>query len=156
MKNKQAFTLIELLVVILIIGILAAVALPQYRRAVLKSRMMSVVAYLKAVQEAEEIYYLANGVYTDDIDNLSVDGSCPNGWSCHLPSNSGKIEALYQGQRNLQIVASFVNRTDAYQTMKGKIYCAAKTSEADYVAICKSMGPNVGSDQDYTRYAISN
>ena len=73
MKNSRAFTLIELLVVVLIIGILAAVAVPQYQKAVYKSRATEALAMLKAIVQAEEVYYLANGSYTDDITKLDVE-----------------------------------------------------------------------------------
>lgn len=73
MKNKQAFTLIELLVVVLIIGILAAVALPQYKKAVEKSRAAQAQTMLKSVSQAIENYYLANGEYPQHFDELAVD-----------------------------------------------------------------------------------
>ena len=72
MKNNQAFTLIELLVVVLIIGILAAVALPQYQKAVDKSRMSNLITIAKTVMDAQETYYLSNGQYTDDWEQLSI------------------------------------------------------------------------------------
>ena len=75
--NLMGFTLIELLVVVLIIGILAAVALPQYQKAVWKSRYVQAKILAKSLADAEEIYYMANGKYTADIEELSV----------HLPSN---------------------------------------------------------------------
>ena len=66
------FTLIELLVVVLIIGILAAIALPQYRKAVEKSRATQALTLLDAVSRAENIYYLANGKYTTDLAALDI------------------------------------------------------------------------------------
>ena len=56
--NKKAFTLIELLVVVLIIGILAAIALPQYQKAVLKTKYTQVQILGRALQEAVNRYYL--------------------------------------------------------------------------------------------------
>ena len=72
-QHKQAFTLIELLVVVLIIGILAAVAVPQYQKAVAKARYIQLMTVGAYVRRAEEAYYLANGEYTSDITALDID-----------------------------------------------------------------------------------
>ena len=66
------FTLIELLVVVLIIGILAAVALPQYNKAVLKARFTQALTAAKALSMAEESYYMATGNYTEDLTDLDI------------------------------------------------------------------------------------
>ena len=73
MKNTAGFTLIELLVVVLIIGILAAVALPQYEKAVEKSRATEATIFLKNLDTAETAYHLANSAYTSDLDALDID-----------------------------------------------------------------------------------
>ena len=154
--TTKAFTLIELLVVVLIIGILAAVTLPQYQQAVLKSRVMQVLPYLKAVKNAEEAYYLANGKYTSDMDSLSVDGTAPNGWAFYLMENETEtVKAKYQDGPDLHIVTSFDHRTD-YPEWAGITYCYAIT--ALHKNVCKSMGaliPN-GEVVGGARYYIAN
>ena len=70
--NKGGFTLIELLVVVLIIGILSAIALPQYTKAVEKSRASEAQAYLADFVTGQALYKTANGKYASSLDDLDV------------------------------------------------------------------------------------
>ena len=72
-KKSLGFTLIELLVVVLIIGILAAIALPQYQKAILRSRFAEVKINLKAMQGAIDRCLLAGGSAAGCLDMSNWD-----------------------------------------------------------------------------------
>ena len=69
---KRGFTLIELLVVVLIIGILAAVAWPQYNLAIHRSRYATLKNITNALAAAQELYYLEHGTYATSMDDLDL------------------------------------------------------------------------------------
>jgi prepilin-type N-terminal cleavage/methylation domain-containing protein len=70
--SQKGFTLIELLIVVFIIGILIAVAIPQYELAVDKAEFMQMITDIDAVKKAEEVYFQSKGDYSRNLDHLYV------------------------------------------------------------------------------------
>jgi len=102
--NKKGFTLIELLVVVLIIGILAAIALPQYFKAVEKSRAAEALSLFGSIAGAEQRYYLVNDAYTTNFSELDLDFDGANGSSLRTQSftvvlNATNVRANRSGGR---------------------------------------------------------
>ena len=121
-RNKmKGFTLIELLVVVLIIGILSAVALPQYQKAVWKSRASAMLPNLRALATAQEAYYMANGAYATRYDELDVSfDSLP----LHTGVNSGYLSTAsddaVRANENYRLVinstpANFMHSTSMFE-----------------------------------------
>ncbi len=67
-NHKLGFTLLELLVVVLIIGILASIALPQYRKSVEKAKLSEALINLKTIEESVDRYLLLNGFPNSQVD----------------------------------------------------------------------------------------
>ena len=152
MKNANisrlgGFTLIELLVVVLIIGILAGVALPQYEVAVLKSRYSNMVAVLGTFRAAEEAYYLANGSYVDDTDALDVGelSGCNMTGAGYIRCTNFEIDVNAGWATNnpagyLQNRLAYVHYQDFSTTKAGQRECWAKIGDKAANQVCLSMG----------------
>ncbi|WP_432634079.1 type IV pilin protein [Candidatus Avelusimicrobium sp.] len=94
MATTAGFTLIELLVVVLIIGILSAVALPQYQTVVARTRYQQLVVMANNIAKAEDAYFMANGQYTTDFSALDFDF----GNSTPLQGDAGTYNAISIGK----------------------------------------------------------
>ncbi|MDD6153636.1 MAG: type II secretion system protein [Elusimicrobia bacterium] len=156
MCKKQGFTLIELLVVVLIIGILAAVALPQYQKAVAKSRFASVKPLIKAIMDAQTVYFMENGQFSEAFDNLDIqlprgtDTSTaarinyPNGYcylACEDYSCGGCV--VYNGETTITLYANFLQRSFS---------CIAYDDNALAHSICRAeTGKSVPDSKDGNR-----
>ena len=144
-SNKTGFTLIELLVVILIIGILAAVALPQYQTAVARSRYQQLVLMGTAIAEAEKVYYMANGEYTTDFSALDLDfgaatlGENASGTYSKISGKWGRCVLRDYGMGTVQCSSGYTGVPEFEKNFSSSVrYCHASFSKGDVAQrVCK-------------------
>ena len=149
--NGYGFTLIELLVVVLIVGILAAVALPQYEKSVMKSRYSTLMALTNAIADAEETYYLANGEYTGDFEALSLEPSgctlsadkseCTYPWGkCVLVTTGDSVAKRVLCANTTQLNNVYARYLINIPNMSNSRYCwSLSASEDKYGKLCQTM-----------------
>ncbi len=181
--KTQAFTLIELLVVVLIIGILAAVAVPQYQKAIEKSKAAQGITLVKSLAQAARTYYLANGEYATSLEQLDVSLSqtLKNEFYCEdLQFACNQKEwgvVIYQASNKLQAViairtsgkykgggfAIFQNNTDSiYERtlVPDTLYCYERMSGPNAIetngSYCKKLfnGVQVAQGGNGIQYAL--
>ena len=154
MFTNKGFTLIELLVVVLIIGILAAIAVPQYAMATEKSKAVQAITLARAIKNAEEIYYLQNNTYNQDMTKLDIDIPELEDYIIDITNlNRIRITRMNSVSFSYEIMFGLDHNANGYE---GFFYCAAPLTSAKSIKLCKSFTGELLSDSGgIGRYVIS-
>ena len=107
---NKGFTLIELLVVVLIIGILAAIAVPQYEKAVVKARAAEMLVWVRRYWDAQQVYKMANGSFASCLNDLDLDYA--SAFPQELESSSGCVTKAGTGQsgwKDIQLIGGGIS-----------------------------------------------
>ena len=152
---SEGFTLIELLVVVLIIGILASVAWPNYQMAVERSRAASALAYGRAFRDSVDRYYMAHTRMPTSAEALDIGlKNCPQNFTCDFQYiTTGRLYIIRQNGPFWYELVVRANASD-WATMQGTIYCAVQTTNEKGIQLCQTWGESDSYSDGWVRVKI--
>ena len=154
-ERRGGFTLIELLVVVLIIGILSAIALPQYQKAVARSRAVEAIVSLRTLTTAQQEYYMANGGYATNLEELPVQVKNTKYYtfSCRSIKDGDTLDTCYAS--NVRGACTFEAYSPfAKNLLSGKMWCVASSAKGH--ELCRTFGPlDMGSAEGKGYYVVN-
>ncbi len=134
-KNEEGFTLIELLVVVIIIGVLAAIALPSLLGQVNKAKQSEARNYVGTVNRSQQAYFLEYQKFATNLSELQVGIKTQSENYQYAITGSGTSAAQFKGMAIKPALKS-------YYGLVGTQVGDSATSEALTLAIaCESPGP---------------
>ena len=132
-KQNKGFTLVELLMVVFIIGVLSALAIPQYEKAIARARYAEIQTLTEQLNDAEEMYFMEHGYYTNNFNQLK-DFRVP-GWTIKnseripgaiLRKDDGKaqldLRTILTGDRGRAIIGTLFKKKGGAWTNSYVIY----------------------------------
>ncbi|PMB03250.1 general secretion pathway protein GspG, partial [Fischerella thermalis CCMEE 5196] len=139
-KNDEGFTLIELLVVVIIIGVLAAIALPSLLGQVNKAKQSEARNYVGTVNRSQQAYYLEYQKFATELSELQVGIKSQSENYKYKIFGGGTADAQFKAEANK-------NALKSYYGLVGTTVGDSATSEALTLAIaCESPVPTTSVD----------
>ena len=150
LHKKYGFTLIELLTVVLIVAAMAAIALPQYRRSVMRAQAVEGMTHLKAILDASMNYYASFGTKPTSLKGLNVSFQSADSNTSQTPTiDNFKFD--FGGADSSTITASFISNGSSDNTYtltgyynnptyggRGAMTCTSNNTK--YNSVCIGLG----------------
>lgn len=131
MNNLRSFTLLECLIVIVVIGTVAAMAVPSYVRYVERSKTAEGIGILKSLADAQSRYRLEEGAYAASINDLDISIPAVGNFSAPVALN---------GPDNIASIASAPAAYTLFIQRNGRVYCTETVGGACDDSGCSGAG----------------
>lgn len=147
-RKEGGFTLIELLVVIIIIGILAAIALPSFLNQAAKAKQSEGKSFVGAVNRAQQAYRLENNQFTDNFEKLGVGlPTKTNNYEMDITTANVELATTIAKPIDVKALKGYAGQVKVLDTgATGTVLCEGKTVGTVPNPVANKDGGDCGAD----------